>query len=167
MRTGNLTAGGIFDVTKKGIIYPIRLRINLFNDFLLDHRYNIVLFFLGCPVRRSIGAVDDYNSINIGGLGNVAAAKWGAFAVRMDMVQDSDPEGVAAADNETGYNTEALALAALDDAGDDPYILLAKYSILASEGDVWISGTDAFPGGETGNPAQQFNVYYELSISGE
>jgi hypothetical protein len=148
------------DPTKKGVIYPTDMIVDPINDYLLKTRYNIVVHWLGATILRYTGEFGEYNSTSLGSAGNVGENKWGAFAVRLEMGVDNDPEIVPAAGNAAGYATEALALAAIgDEEALDQYVRVGSFTVLSSADNIWIAGTDAFAGGDTGNPAQTTNFY--------
>lgn len=91
-----------------------------------------------------------------GALGTIPASKWGLIAI--DRIAAGTTSFVSAAANyTTGYDTEALAIAAMP-AKTASKARVAYITILASAS-TWIAGTDALAGGTGGNPATTTNYY--------
>lgn len=89
-----------------------------------------------------------------GALGTIPADKWGLIAV--ERVAAGTTTFVSAANNyTTGYDSEALAIAALPAQTADR-VRVGYVTILASASG-WVAGTDALAGGTGGNPAEETN----------
>jgi len=89
--------------------------------------------------------------------GTVPADKWGLWLVSVQ------PDGTlrttgAAANGTTGYNTEALAIAAkpATPAGD---VAVGYFTVLTAVGQPFVADTDALQGGAAGNPSSDTNYY--------
>lgn len=99
-----------------------------------------------------------------GALGTIPASKWGLISVER-VAAGTTTFVSAAADYTTGYNTEALAIAAIP-AISAGKVRVGYVTILASSS-TWVAGTDALAGGTGGNPATTTNYYNDASIYGQ
>ena len=110
----------------------------------------------GVPVLL---AADTNKAISAGG-NTIKALKWGLFTI--ERVAAGTTTFVGAAGNATGYNTEALAIAA------KPAQTAAKvrtgYVTLVAGASDWVGGTDGLVGGSGGTVATTTNFYAESSI---
>lgn len=97
-----------------------------------------------------------------GALGTIPASKWGLIAVER-VTAGTTTFVSAAADYTTGYNTEALAIAALP-AQSANKVQIGYVTILAS-GSGFVVGTDALAGGTGGNPATTTNYYNTTGVA--
>lgn len=96
-----------------------------------------------------------------GALGTIPASKWGIIAV--ERVAAGTTTFVSGAANyTTGYNTEALAIAALP-AQSANKVQIGYVTILASAS-TWVAGTDALAGGTGGNPATTTNYTNTVGV---
>lgn len=92
-----------------------------------------------------------------GALGTVPAGKWAIIGV--ERVGAGTTTFTSGASNyTTGYNTEALAIAALPAQTADR-VRVGYITVQADAAQPFIFGTDAFAGGSTGNQAQATNYY--------
>ena len=92
----------------------------------------------------------------LGADGTIPANLWGSILVELD----STPAFVftPATGNDTGYATEALAIAGLP-ARTATRWYVGYITVRADAAFAWIAGTDALAGGTTGNQAQTTNYY--------
>lgn len=93
----------------------------------------------------------------LGALGTIPASKWGIIVPQEDASGTCTFKSVL-----TGFDTEALAIAALP-APDADKAPLGYITVLASAS-TWIAGTDAFQGGTGGNPATTTH-YYDAGLT--
>lgn len=106
-----------------------------------------------------IGSVAAETAKAFGSLGTIPNGKWGLIAI--ERIANATTTFVSAAANyTTGYDTEALAIAAMPARSASKavtgYITVQAAAVAAG----WIAGTDALAGGTGGtNPAQTTNYY--------
>ena len=93
---------------------------------------------------------------SLGADGTIPANLWGA--IRVELNSSAAFVFTPATGNDTGYATEALAIAGLP-ARTATYWSVGYLTVRADAGAVWIAGTDALAGGTTGNQAQTTNYY--------
>ncbi len=91
-----------------------------------------------------------------GALGTIPTGTWGLISI--ERIANSTTSFVSAAHNyDTGYATEALAIAAM------PAITANKaqvgYITILAASPGWVAGTDALAGGTGGTPATTTNYY--------
>jgi len=96
-----------------------------------------------------------------GALGTIPASKWGVIGVER-VAAGTTTFTSGAANYTTGYDTEALAIAALPAQTADK-VRVGYVTVLASAS-TWIAGTDALAGGSGGNVATTTNYYNTASI---
>ena len=96
-----------------------------------------------------------------GALGTIPASKWGVIGVER-IAAGTTTFTSGAANYTTGYDTEALAIAALPAQTADK-VRVGYVTVLATAS-TWIAGTDALAGGTGGNPATTTNYYNTPSI---
>lgn len=85
-----------------------------------------------------------------GALGTIPASKFGIIGVER-VLAGTCTFTSGAANYSTGYDTAALALAALPAQTADKVRI--GYVIVGASGSGWVAGTDALAGGSGGNPA--------------
>jgi hypothetical protein len=91
-----------------------------------------------------------------GALGTIPTAKWGL--IKVQRVLAGTCTFVSAANNyTTGYDSEALAIAAMPATTADRVAIGYLTILAASPG--WVAGTDALAGGTGGTPATTTNYY--------
>jgi len=110
-----------------------------------------VITIAGVPVSVAAQTAQAF-----GALGTIPASTWGIIAV--DAVAAGTISFASAAHNyDTGYTTEALAIAAAP-AKTASKARIGYVTVLASSSG-WVAGTDALAGGTGGNPATTTNYY--------
>lgn len=105
-------------------------------------------------------AADSNKAISATG-NTIKAGKWGLIAV--EVVAAGTTTFVGAAGNATGYNTEALAIAALPAQTADK-VQVGYITVKADAGGDWVANTDALAGGTGGTPATTTNYYSTASV---
>lgn len=88
--------------------------------------------------------------------GAIPANKWGLYV--MSIIAGTITMTPAAANFTTGYNSEALAKAALV-ATPAGAAAMGYFTVLTASGQPFIGNTDALAGGSSGNPATTTNYY--------
>jgi hypothetical protein len=97
-----------------------------------------------------------------GSLGTIPAGKWGVIGV--ERILNGTTTFISGADNyTTGYDTEALALAALPAQSADK--VLVGYVTIQGGAGGWIAGTSALAGGTGGTPATATNYYNVTGVA--
>lgn len=92
-----------------------------------------------------------------GALGTIPQNKWGVIGV--ERIANGTTTFTGGADNyTTGYDTEALAIAALPAQSADK-ALIGYLTVSTTHASGWVAGTDALAGGTGGNPATSTNYY--------
>jgi hypothetical protein len=94
--------------------------------------------------------------------GTVPADTWGLW--RGSIAADGTITFTAAADNTTGYASEALAIAVLP-ATPSGETDLGYLTVLTASGQAFIPGTDALQGGASGNPSSDTNYYAATALT--
>lgn len=98
-----------------------------------------------------------------GSLGTIPTTKWGLIV--LERIANGTTSFVSAADNyTTGYDSEALAIAAMP-AQSAGKAVVGYVTIYASHASGWVAGTDALFGGTGGNPAGATNYYPVYGIA--
>ena len=93
-----------------------------------------------------------------GSLGTVPASTWGIIAI--DRVAAGTTSFVSGLHNyDTGYATEALALADTTALAKTASKARVGYVTVLASSSSWVAGTDALAGGTGGNPATTTNYY--------
>jgi hypothetical protein len=95
--------------------------------------------------------------------GTIPADLWGAYIFSINAAGTIACAG--AADNTTGYTTEALAIAGLP-ALADTVASMGYVTVLTGSGTPFVAGTDALAGGASGNPATTTNYTSTTVIYG-
>lgn len=94
--------------------------------------------------------------------GTIPTNKWGLykFVIGVNGTIDCLP---AAANFTTGYDSEALAIAAMPATTAD-HAALGYVTVLTAVGSPFVGGTDALQGGTGGNPSSDTN-YYDATVN--
>lgn len=95
----------------------------------------------------------DNTSFNTGTTKTITALKWGAAVLSVDATGT----GVVTWASGAGYDSEALALAALTDPGAT-HTIMGYVAVLAGAA-LWTAGTDALEGGTGGTASTDTNYY--------
>ncbi len=100
----------------------------------------------------------------VGGIGTIAASKWGILAV--DAIANGTITCVFASGGTAGFATEALAIAAIGTqlAKTANKARVGYITVLASAS-TWVAGTDGFAAGSGGNVATTTNFYAVLGTN--
>lgn len=107
-------------------------------------------------INGVIGSVAAETAKAFGALGTIPASKWGLIAI--ERIANATTSFVSAAANyTTGYDTEALAIAAMPARSANKAV--TGYITILASASMWVAGTDALAGGTGGNPATTTNYY--------
>jgi hypothetical protein len=107
-------------------------------------------------INGVIGSVAAETAKAFGALGTIPAGKWGLITI--ERIANGTTTFVSAAANYTsGYDTEALAIAAMPAQSADKAV--TGYITIQGGAGGWIAGTDALAGGTGGTPAAATNYY--------
>ena len=98
-----------------------------------------------------------------GALGTIPQNKWGLIV--LERVAAGTTTFVSAAANyTTGYDTEALAIAAMP-VNSASKAVVGYITVSPDHASGWVAGTDALAGGSGGNPAASTNYYPVYGIA--
>lgn len=113
---------------------------------------NAISYFNG-GICKTLAATQAFDT---GTAATFPAGKWGAAVLSIDSSGNPAVTWVTASG--AGYNSEALAIAAMTDPGAT-YTLCGYITVQAAAGNSFTAGTDALATGTGGNVAQATNYY--------
>lgn len=91
--------------------------------------------------------------------GTIPINKWGIYRIIVTVATGTLSMLTGAANFTTGYNTEALAIAALPALAGATQWNVAYFTVQTKVGTTFVGGTDALAGGASGNIANATNYY--------